>query len=405
MKLLYFTLEDIRTSLFNNQVLEMLLARKAKNSLEQITLFIINKPSSLKGLSVIKEKVGNRIKIIYVPLSPPMRYYTSSIWINKIYIFLLKKMSQYSINVLDYDVIHCRHYLPALVMKELGANNIHFDVRSLSLFEYVAAGKIEKNSDIYKYWLNQEKELIKFCAGVSVVSKSMLDYFGKYRNDINYCPIVVNFENFIFSTKSRNERRSNWGWENRCVYVYSGSFGLYGLNKDALAKLIKHIFLSDKNSSFLFLLSNNQFEFDEFIRANALTSIDYLYYSVSPENIASYLSAADVGIHALPLQLDSITRLGTKIVEYWAMGIPTYITSTIGEAAQLSNLFGLGEVIDLENAIIANYVFNPACYDRELISSKTKSVFSIESVLKEYDKSYNLIRLKNGASEIKSITC
>lgn len=393
MKILYFTLEDIRSSLFENQVLDLLVARKDINRSDEITLFVINKPTSFFKAMKLEEKLKGTIRFLYVPLSPPMRYYTSSIFINKIYIFILKLVCKFNITLSDYDVIHCRHYLPSLVMKELGAKNIHFDVRSLSLYEYVAAGKIKQGTSNFTYWLNQERKLIKYVAGLSVVSKTMINYFSDYKRSIHYCPIIVNFDKFKFSQESRDIFREMWGWSSSNVYVYSGSFGLYGVNKDALGKLINYIINYDAKAKFLFLVSNNQKEFNDFLRDHTPNKIDYKYYSVQPKDVSSYLSAADIGIHALPPQLDSNTRLGTKIVEYWAMGIPTLITSTIGEAADLSRQYSLGQVIDLDDKANSKFEFKREIYDRNFISSWAFKNFSIQSVLHEYDSSYKTIAL------------
>ena len=395
MKLLYFTFEDINSSLFKNQVLDLMLSRKDRDSLVDITILIINKPSNFfKGLEETK-KIRKKIKIIYLPVSPPMRYFTSSIFINKLYIYILKTIIKYIINVSIYDIIHCRHYLPSLIMMEIGAKNILFDVRSLSLFEYVAAGKIKENSDIFKYWLNQEKILSNYVAGISVVSKSMINYFSQYTNkEVSYCPIIVNTEKLKFSNASRQKFRYKWNWQEYNIYVYSGSFGLYGVNKKSIAQLINIIQNGDKKARFLFLLSNSKKELIEFIANFNLNKINYLYFSVAPDDLFSYLSASDVGIHALPQQLDSFTRLGTKIVEYWVIGLPTYISSSIGEAAEFSKIYDFGHVIDLENSEKNELLPNFEKFKFINNSSKANNLFSIKTVIKKYDNAYAKIMNK-----------
>jgi hypothetical protein len=394
MKLLYFTLEDSRSSLFKNQVIDLLLRRKERFPIDEITLLVINKPSLIFNKKQVLKAIDKDINLIYIPLSPPMRYYTSSIMMNKIYLYFIKQLVRISIDYKKFDVIHCRHYLPSLVMKELGAENIHFDARSLSLYEYIAAGKIKEDSCVSEYWRTQEKELVEYVAGMSVVSKSMINYFNPHRKSIiHYCPIVVNFDKFKFSPKDRNVLRYRLNWINRNIYVYSGSFGLYGVNKAALSKLIRYIQSVDDKSSFLFLLSNGENEFQNFLRSFQLSDIDSRYFSVQPENMSAFLSSADIGIHALPPQLDSNTRLGTKIVEYWAMGLPTVITATVGEAAELSRKFMLGTVIDFNESGPNSLPRALTDYERNRISLWARENFSIGYVLDEYNKSYeNIIK-------------
>ena len=188
--------------------------------------------------------------------------------------------------------------------------------------------------------------------------------------------------------------RDSWEWSKNNVYVYSGSFGLYGLNKNYLKKLISLISLSDSNSRFLFLLSNSEEEFNFFIRG--LDRNIFKYFSVEPENLYKYLSAADVGIHALPPQIDSFTRLGTKIVEYWACGLPTLLNDNVGEASHISKKNNFGLVIDsetLEHNRPINLDFS--MFDRSVIRKKSLELFEKNKVLNSYMRIYKKIMKSN----------
>ena len=397
MKLLYFTTEDINSALFENQVLENLWELLDQDPQIDITLFAINKPSRyFQHKSRLKE-LRNRFKLVYVPLSPPMRFYTSSVFLNQLYINYISLLFRLFIDITDFDLVHCRHYLPSLVCQKLGIRNIHFDVRSLSLFEYVQAGKIKENSKEYYYWLDQERDLVSFASGISVVSKSMIPYLESYTSrHISYCPIIVNPNKIYFSSFYRRVLREEWGFHDDTVYVYSGSFGLYGLNKEYLAKLIRRILCFDHNAKFLFLLSNSKQELLDFVSGFGLEDITYRYESPIPSELFKYLSAGDVGIHALPPQMDAFSRLGTKIVEYWCCGLPTVINNHVGEAADLSIKYQFGYVLDLDNDLsldAQNIDFST--FDREYNRRESLALFAKGAVSREYQKSYRKIMLES----------
>ena len=393
MKLLYFTTEDIGSGLFENQVLEILYSILDQDPNISVTLFVLNKPSRFfKNQSKFQE-IRSRLKVIHAPLSPPMRFYTSSIFLNKLYIKYISFIFRLFVDIKNYDVIHCRHYLPSLVCLNLGIMNIHFDMRSLSLYEYVQAGKIKKFSKNYMYWIKQEQKLILESKGISVVSNSMISYLRKYSDRyISYCPIIVNPKKLYFCKESRELIRRQLNWSNSKLYVYSGSFGLYGLNKTYLAKLIKRINMSDHNAKFMFVISNSSKELLDFLKLYGIENIHYHYCSSTPEELYKYLSAADIGIHALPPQLDAFSRLGTKVVEYWCCGLPTIINNNVGEAADISIRYQLGYVVDVDDDSLSGFnEINADKFDRDYIRKTSLEIFNKSKVLNEYLKSYKMI--------------
>ena len=392
MKILYFTNQDIGSGLFDNQVYSNLLGLKKLNKKHKITLLVFNRPwKFFEHKTKVDEIRNNNINVIYLPFCPPMRYITSSILLNKLYVSYFSFIFSLFVKYKNYNLIHCRHYLPSLVCKNLGLKNILFDVRSLSLFEYVQARKIKYKSKNYEYWLKQEEELINYVDGISVVSKSMIKYFKKYLpKRISYCPIIVDSDKIYFSNNVRNKFRSEWGWTKNNVYVYSGTFGLYGLNKDYLFKLISLIISLDDNAKFLFLLSNDENEFNSFIKTNNFNKKNFKYYSVSSNELYKFLSASDVGIHSLPKQLDSFTRLGTKVVEYWCAGLPTLINNNVGEASEISIKNDLGIVVNFEE-INKITKLDFSSFKRDEIRSKSLKLFDKRFVLKNYSQIYKNI--------------
>jgi hypothetical protein len=348
MKLLYFTTEDLNSGLFQSQVFGLLKAVRESQKNIYITILVINQPWKVKShINILELLKKENIEVIYIPLLPPMRWLTYNFFISNIYLIYLTTISYLFVNFKKYDFIHCRHYLTSLVLIKLRYNNFLFDVRSLHVFEYIQAKKIKINSITYNYWLNLEKLIIQKAAAVSVVSKTMIPYFESiHKRKYNFCPIIADFNVINYCLTSRLLIRNQLKWNDKRIYVYSGSFGLYGINKEYLAKMLKFIIKYDNNSRFLFLVSNHKNEVEHFISVNNFDPKIFHIKNTSYSDMYRYLSAADIGIHSLPNQIDGFSRLGTKIIEYWASGLPVIINNNIGEAARICIEHNFGKVIN-----------------------------------------------------------
>jgi hypothetical protein len=400
MSVLYFTIEDLSSGLFNAQVFGNLKSLKKAEPTIGITLLAINRPWKWSThRKIIKELKNSNINVIYIPLLPPMRWFSSSQLITPLYVNYLALLVALFGKVEKFDIIHCRHYLTSMILCKLGINNFLFDVRSLHVFEYVQAKKIELYSKNYYYWLNNEKMLLQNAKAVSVVSKSMIPYFRNVVDrSVFYCPIIGNFETIRFEIAERNRIRCDLGWKNHRVYVYSGSFGLYGLNKEYLAKMVLLIKKYDQNAAFLFLISNPLKEVQIFMEEYGIDRASFFCTSVGYHDLYKYLSAADVGIHSLPSQIDAFTRLGTKVVEYWTAGLPILINNNIGEAATIAKEFGLGEIIDL-NQNYSEEQFTTILARIDLLNKATiresaMSIFDSMVVAKSYLNIYKSSRIR-----------
>jgi len=394
MKALYFTLEDINSGLFDSQVLNTIIGIKKASPDIDITVLVVNQPwKYFKAKAKFEQIRKAGIGLIYLPFLPPLRWISSGSFFTNIYLIYFWAVLKIFMNFKKYKLVHCRNYVPALVIRKFRDVNFLFDVRSLYAFEYVQAGKIELDSPNYMYWLENERKLIQDAAAVSVVSKGMAPYLQHIVNrPIDYCPIISNYEIVYYDAISRDKVRTSLGWNDCNIYVYSGSFGLYGLNKSYLARLIARILDKDSKARFLFLISNPLNEFQAFLHEYDFAEALFYAKSVKFKELTDFLSAADIGIHALPEQLDSFTRLGTKVVEYWSAGLPVIINEHIGEAALICNKFGLGKVISLEHEqdiTLDNLDIEAVLkLDRSEIREKTRKIFSSSVVAEDYAKIY-----------------
>ena len=121
--------------------------------------------------------------------------------------------------------------------------------------------------------------------------------------------------------------------------------------------------------------------------------IEYENYKIihpKLNEISSWLDCADIGLHALPKQLDSATRLGTKVVEYWFNGLPVIINKNVGAAVEYIENYRIGYVVedDLESHNLKEKINELLNYDRNYISNFAKEKFSSKHISFQYLQLY-----------------
>ena len=93
MHVTYFTIEDIDSSLFRNQIINKLNAILEVDSNITFDILIINSPIKYnKHKRLLKEyrsTLSDRLKINYYPVLPPLRYALSSVFQSSIIFYLI----------------------------------------------------------------------------------------------------------------------------------------------------------------------------------------------------------------------------------------------------------------------------------------------------------------------------
>lgn len=353
MRVTYLTIEDISTGLFQTQVLDI-ISEICNNRYDiEYEILVVNRPwfilRHMKKINEIRSNNIPRISIKYIPLLPPLRHALSSklyssfvtIWLSIIYFLFVRR---------DSRILHCRSYWPT--QAALIATNVPvlFDMRSLWILENISMDLLEPKSKCSEYWYKMELNCLKGAKISACVSSGMIDYCEKKTNrkTLRLIPISVKICSFKFSESFREQMRNSLGFVGKTVLVYSGSFGQANINFFALRKFFSFLLASDSNVRILFLTGEKE---EKIIRM--LEDVDnfrekYALIRPSFNQMGDWLSVGDIGVHALPKQLDFATRLGTKVVEYWANGLPVIVNEYVGAAAQLINENELGFVLNEE---------------------------------------------------------
>jgi glycosyltransferase involved in cell wall biosynthesis len=397
-KLAYITVEDVSSGLFKTQVLNNLIALSIKYPKIKINIYCINRIwhlskniNSIKKINFLIKNNKTNIKIIYLPFLPPLRGGLKSRFYLNFIIYYLKFLISF-INLRKFNAVHIRSYWPLLAIKHLDLKNIIFDPRSLWLDESISSGDLVDGSDEHKLLNSLERACIESSKIICVVSQPMVNYYRSISPlaHIKLVPISFLDGEFFFDKYKREEIRKKLNIETNLVYVYSGSFGQSGVNISAILQIFDLI-LENKNARLLVLTNEKESVINRLIIKVRANSRNMIVLSSGVADLKNFLSAADIGVHALPPQKDSDSRLGTKVIEYWACGLPVLVNQYVGAAAAIINEFTiLGEVLDLDvhhNSFQVSSM-RIAKLDRGIISKFALDNFSAEKIATLYLDAY-----------------
>lgn len=345
----YITIEDISSGLFRTQIIDLLKVLSDKSNLE-FEIIVLNVPWKYKQNKKKLKEYRLELKrypvtIKYYSFLPPMRYCTKSsiylsitiLWLSTILKFVISSKTK---------ILHCRSYMATFCANLVTNKPIIFDMRSLWVLENISAGNIKSNSFAHKGWNYIESYCLKNSVISTAVSKWMIDYLRPGARDLDFrlISIGVDMNKFFYNFNLAKQLRRKLNVNNKLVIIYSGSLGLSGLNIEAFCNLVAKIASTQVNFKLVILSNDSKKSLNNTLKRMPV-NLDIIVISPKQQDINGWLSVGDIGIHALPQQLDSQSRLGTKVVEYWANGMPVIVNNNVGDAAGYINDRGLGIVL------------------------------------------------------------
>jgi glycosyltransferase involved in cell wall biosynthesis len=400
MNVAHVTIEDICSGLFRTQVLDMARDVVRAHAGLHIHIYAINRPwkilEHLKQLRSLKLALeGSGVSVVYLPFLPPLRHALASAIYSRLVTGILFVVLKMFIPK-HFDVFHARSYWPAMAMTQLGMSSVVFDPRSLWVLENISSGNLVENSDSHRYWLEAEEACVLKSSLVTVVSGGMGEYFDELyrRQNSKLVPISFSDSIFCYSEKGRAQFRELLRWHDDVVFIYSGSLGMSRINVAALQQLFGLV-MSSSRAKLLFLTSEPAAIIESMMSGINVEISRYRIVRPKHEDMGYWLSAGDIGLHALPRQLDYKTRLGTKVVEYWACGLPVIVNDNVGAAAAYIRKEGGGKVVDETTSLdsfkcVVNEVLK---MDRSAISRFASDNFSSHVIASLYSDAYNCASL------------
>ena len=267
-------------------------------------------------------------------------------------------ISGYLVMMHRIDVIHARGHVPtamALLARTLGSANLIFDIRGFMPEEYVDAGVWRAGGFLYRITKFVERRLFAASDAFVVLTNrareilfhgcSTTDSMGR---PLEVIPCCVDMEKFGEATQSlRDSIRSALNVNGRRVLVYTGALGGWYLSSE----MAEFIALAHERDPRIFALVMTQsgIEAESFKRRLeqlGLSNGDYRLGAVPPDEVPSYLAAADFAFCFIKPGYSKLSSSPTKIGEFLASGLPVLCNAGIGDTDELLVTNRVGVILD-----------------------------------------------------------
>jgi glycosyltransferase involved in cell wall biosynthesis len=229
-----------------------------------------------------------------------------------------------------------------------------FDPRGFWPEEGVVEGKWREKSLTFRLWKKIEKYLFRRSEKVIALSESFADHVHDIHPQTN-CAVIytsVHVEKFKEARLLREQRRRELGFGDSKVFVYNGSLGSWH-DPVLLAEIYRSLRQSLGDAKLLVITTRNKEKLSAVFHSNGLYAKEFLILMAKPDEVASFLAAADYGIVPLrginkrgPMTVVADTMVGTKVAEYLASGLPIIVNQRVGGLRSLIAGYKIGLFFD-----------------------------------------------------------
>lgn len=242
-----------------------------------------------------------------------------------------------------------------------------------------------------------ENSLIEISDKIIVPTSYTKEYVLKRKPGLRtyLLPISVDTDQNRFDPEARNQLRKEWGVGNRKVLLYLGKFG--GIYYD-IPTFISFLYrLHSYNEFHAIIISSDKSAIERYISEEKLDPSFFTILNFVPyDSISKYISAADMGMVAVPPLPSQKYRTPVKTALYLSCGIPYLVNKGIAEDDKIALQFKVGcvvedfleadmvklrnDIIELQNDPELSSRCRKVAYEER---SHHKAVKLMESILKE----------------------
>lgn len=242
-------------------------------------------------------------------------------------------------------ILHARNHVPALmcaIAKKLRRAQLIFDIRGFMPEEYTDAGVWPENGYLYRGLKRVERYLFKVSDAFIILTEKARDILfpGCSETDplgrpIAVIPCCVDFSRFdAVENVPRESLRQELDVAGRRVIVYVGSFGGWYMT-DEMTELMALGHEQDPSTFSMVLTQSPVQEVYDRMKQLGVNAKDIFVGKVKPEQVPSYLRAADVAISFIKPCYSKQSSSPTKIAEYLASGLPVICNAGVGDLDKL----------------------------------------------------------------------
>lgn len=300
-----------------------------------------------------------RLSILFVPI-PRWSIYL------KIYFFPVFILTSLPMIILhlwrnNYDIIHCRSYLPALVSalskKSLSKATILFDTRAPVPEQGVIAGHYRRESMSFRVWKKIEEVAIKHSDSVVFVTEQFAEEMKKRYKVSDYCVIhnTVVVEKYVRDNVKIAAMKKKYNLSDKVIVVYNGSLGVWN-DPEILSAVFRKLGEVNRNMFLLVLTTYSHEKLQTALEKSRIAAGSYRIMTLKPEKVSDVLSIGDYGLWPSvglyendPVERMHRTVTGIKTFEYLAAGLPIIANANMEGVKYIVEKYDTGITFDIDN--------------------------------------------------------
>ena len=336
----------------------------------------------------------------------PLRYHKRPPILSGMYdVWQMQKLARRLHHEQQFDLIHCRSYLPALVglrlKRRLGLGFV-FDMRGFWADERIDGG-IWKLSNpahraVFDFFKRREADFLTEADQVVSLTEEGRKVLLARRADptigppITIIPCCVDFSAFPpVSAEARGTSREQLGIPPKAtVAVYLGSFGSWYM-VDAMLDFFRVQLRRDPAAVFLVISREPPQEIHAAARARGIPQESVVVRGASRVEVPRFVAAADYGLFFIKPVFSKKASSPTKMGEFLALEIPMVTNGNVGDVAQIMDEAHAGVVVKdfdeaaYEDALERLEQFHP---DKERWRAAAHRWFDLDVGIDRYDTIY-----------------
>lgn len=211
----------------------------------------------------------------------------------------------------------------------------------------------KKNSVAYKLLHHYERKQLEYASQLVVPNNFALKMAEAINPDSKkyVVPISVDTDLFRFSEKGRHDIREKISAGNKTVIIYTGKFGGIYYSADEAAHFFQRLQQVDPDLFFYVITPQHEETKKSFAKAGLTAGSFFISAEVPYNELLLHLSAADIGLLAVPGFPSQKYRTPVKTGIYLSCGLPYIITKGVAEDDIIAEKEKVGIVIgDLRTA-------------------------------------------------------
>ena len=360
-------------SVFDSQVLELLVFLGEKKAFEKIYLFL-GVRNELQIKKIQERKLSENLQIVFYRSYPNYAFFN----------FQARKEISKAIKknklVIEECIFHTRIELLAWhlskIINKRYHQNIIPDIRGAEAEETLEFSDLKSFQMFFKIWnkKNSLKNLTKF-KRISVVSEALKNYLTKNHNikseNILITPCLAG-KNFKFNTERRMAIRNDLKLNQNDILIIFSSGGYENWQNNDILKILAKKGMKTLNLSKKEILINNVIN----------RFVDY-------SQVPLYLNAADIGIIWRDKSIVNTVASPVKFSEYVCCGLPVITNDSVYMISNYIKESSYGLILENLNELDQDKLKLLLSLNREEIATNGLNWLGIEKISQKYLEIYS----------------